>query len=120
MSDLSDSENLYYRLSHELLALESEMKRLDLWQAATPHPTVLSSTEPFCIDTLTLPQWLQFVFVPRMSELIEAHRPLPTSCGIRPLAEETIGREEDDSGRLLRILGTFDRLLTRRSVAAIS
>jgi uncharacterized protein YqcC (DUF446 family) len=118
LRDLSDSENLYYRLSHELLALEDEMRRLELWQAATPHPTVLASTEPFCVDTMTLPQWLQFVFVPRMTALIEGHEPLPTACAIKPLAEETIARQEDDSGKLLGILGTFDQLLTRsRGVA---
>ena len=79
MSDLSESENLYYRLSHELLALQIEMKRLELWQAALPHPTVLASIEPFCVDTLTLPQWLQFVFVPRLTSLIEGGEPLPTA-----------------------------------------
>ena len=120
MSDLSESENLHYRLSHELLALESELKRLELWQAATPHPTVLGSMEPFSIDTLTLPQWLQFVFVPRLTSLIEGGEPLPTACGIKPLAEETIAREEDDSGKLLGILGTLDQLLTRSSAVALS
>lgn len=120
MSDLSESENLYYRLSHELLALESEMRRLALWQAATPHPTVLASTEPFCVDTLTLPQWLQFVFVPRMTALVEGGEPLPTACGIKPLAEETIGCREDDSSELIGILDTLDRLLTRSSGIALS
>ncbi|MEE9255408.1 MAG: YqcC family protein [Pseudomonadales bacterium] len=120
MSELSDSENVYYCLSHELLALKSEMKRLDLWQAAIPHPTVLGSTQPFSIDTLTLPQWLQFIFVPRITALIEANGPLPTACGIKALAEETIGREEDDSGELLGILGTLDQLLTRDSAVALS
>lgn len=120
MSELSESENLHCRLSQELLALESEMKRLDLWQAATPHPTVLASTQPFCIDTLTLPQWLQFVFVPRMTALVEANDPLPTACGIKPLAEDTIGRDEGDSGKLLGILDTLDHLLTDDSGAALS
>ena len=79
---------IYAEVADQLLRLEAEMRRLQLWESEVPSPEALASSEPFCLDTLTFPQWLQFVFLPRMSQLIEMEQPLPGRCGIAPLAEE--------------------------------
>lgn len=105
--------NMIYReVAGQLLLIEAEMRRLDLWSAQPPSAEALASTEPFCVDTLTLPQWLQFVFLPRMRALIEGGRPLPRQCGIAPFAEEYF-RGDDRAGELIRLLGELDGRLQR-------
>ncbi|WGL17534.1 YqcC family protein [Microbulbifer bruguierae] len=81
-------KSIYPDIATLLLELEAELRNLDLWDAESPSAEALASTQPFCVDTLTLPQWLQFVFLPRMSQLVEMEMPLPKECGIAPMAEE--------------------------------
>ncbi len=71
-----------------LIDIESELRQLGLWDRQVPSNSALASSEPFCVDTLTLPQWLQFVFLPTLYRLLEAQEPLPARCGIAPMAEE--------------------------------
>lgn len=103
---------IHAEVAGQLLELEAELRRLDLWQAAPPSPGALASTEPFCVDTLTLPQWLQFVFIPRMAQLVETGKPLPRECGIAPVAEEYF-RERSGGGQLLALLRDIDARLQR-------
>ncbi len=42
-----------------LIDIEAQLRQLNLWDRTPPSKASLASTEPFCIDTLTLPQWLQ-------------------------------------------------------------
>lgn len=99
-------------LADQLLAIEAEMRRLGLWSAEPPAPKALASPEPFCHDRLTLPEWLQHLFLPRMAALVESGGELPRACGIRPLAEHALGRARNDVHGLLRLLGDVDELLT--------
>ncbi|MFC6634887.1 YqcC family protein [Microbulbifer taiwanensis] len=104
---------IYSEVAGQLLQLEAEMRRLDLWQSEAPAPEALASTEPFCVDTLTLPQWLQFVFLPRMHQLIERELPLPQQCGIAPIAEEFFRGGATQAGELLKVLTEIDERLQR-------
>ena len=45
---------------------------LPLWEKVSPSAAALASDEPFCIDTLTFPQWLQFIFLPTLYRMLEA------------------------------------------------
>ncbi len=89
------------------------MRRLSLWAQTPPTASALASRAPFCVDTMSLPQWLQFVFIPNMRLLIEAGAPLPSDCGITAIAEETVARQRNDCACLLRRLRHIDHLLTR-------
>ena len=69
-----------------LMDVEAELRRLWLWDEDPPTAEPLASTQPFAIDYLTLPQWLQFIFLPRMYVLIENEAEMPSRCGIAPRA----------------------------------
>jgi uncharacterized protein YqcC (DUF446 family) len=71
-----------------LIDIEAGLRQLGLWERESPPAEALASEQPFCIDTLTLPQWLQFIFLPRLYLLLEQDATLPDRCGIAPLAEE--------------------------------
>ncbi len=80
--------SIYAEVIALLVELEADLKQLDLWSLESPTAAALASTQPFCVDTLSFPQWLQFVFLPRMYQLVDTRAPLPSQCGIAPMAEE--------------------------------
>jgi len=71
-----------------LIDIEAELRTLGLWDKIPPSAEALASDQPFSIDTLTLPQWLQFIFLPTLYRLLEQGEPLPRRCGIAPMAQE--------------------------------
>lgn len=100
------------RLGELLLDLECAMRRLDLWQPEAPPAAALASTAPFCIDTLELHQWLQFVFLPRMHVMVAEGLELPQACAIAPLATEVYKTQLVYMAPLLRELERVDELLS--------
>ena len=99
-------------LSKLLLQLEEELRRLDYWQAYPPDPALLMSEQPFCVDTLELHQWLQFIFIARLNALIEGNLPLPHGSGILPMAEQVYS-DDIRHRRLLKIIDAIDAELGR-------
>jgi uncharacterized protein YqcC (DUF446 family) len=71
-----------------LQALENELNTVDKWSLRSPDRTQLNSQLPFCYDTLPLEMWLQWIFVPRISALLDANAALPQNCAIAPYAKE--------------------------------
>jgi uncharacterized protein YqcC (DUF446 family) len=74
----------------------------------------LASQEPFCVDTLEFAEWLQWIFLPRMKQLIEAGDELPAVSGILPMAEIVYQERGFETRALLVALGEFDRLISGR------
>ena len=95
-----------------LIDVEAALRGLRLWDEAPPSAEALASTQPFAIDTLTFPQWLQFIFLPTMYELLESGADLPTRCGIAPMAEEYFRSSPMPVGRLVDALEAIDERLS--------
>lgn len=98
-------------VADQLLAIEAELRKLDLWQSSPPPATALASCEPFCIDTLDFTQWIQFILLPRLKEMVETGTELPANSGIAPMAEQALGGMEGVDP-LIERLWELDRLLT--------
>jgi uncharacterized protein YqcC (DUF446 family) len=95
-----------------LIDIEAELRQLALWSRVPPSAAELASTQPFCVDTLTLPQWLQYVFLPTLYRLIEEQAELPNRCGVTPMAEEYFRGSGLATADLLRALERIDSLLS--------
>jgi uncharacterized protein YqcC (DUF446 family) len=95
-----------------LIDIEAQLRQLGLWDAVPPSPEALASEQPFCIDTLTLPQWLQFIFLPTLYRMLEQDQPLPERCGIAPMAEEYFRGTGLASTDLVEALLKVDELLS--------
>jgi uncharacterized protein YqcC (DUF446 family) len=95
-----------------LIDIESELRQLDLWGSLPPSPEALASDQPFCVDTLTLPQWLQFIFLPTLYQLLETDGELPQRCGIAPMAEEYFRGGNLPGQALEQALADIDTLLS--------
>ena len=106
-------KSIYPDIATLLLELEAELRTLGLWDETPPSAEALASTQPFCVDTLTFPQWLQFVFLPRMSHLVEFEQPLPQQCGIAPMAEEYFRGGSQPGAALVAKLTEIDERLVR-------
>lgn len=103
---------------HDLLNhLENELQVLNLWETAAPSDHDLSSSEPFCVDTLSLTQWLQWLLIPRMHALLEGDLPLPNNCNIHPFAIENFKGMPEDCSTLLRVIQQIDQVLSADSSA---
>ena len=72
-----------------LKQLEQQLKNDRQWATKKPGQDMLASVQPFAIDTLTIAQWLQFIFLPKMNALIDQNQPLPTKMKIAPIIEQT-------------------------------
>ncbi|MFT6274377.1 MAG: hypothetical protein ACJAZ0_000466 [Halioglobus sp.] len=103
---------MHTEIAELLLDIESELRQLGLWQKIPPSVTALASTEPFAVDTLTLSQWLQFIFVPTLYSRLERDLELPQRCGITPMAEEYYKGSDLSTAALLATLRQIDDLLT--------
>jgi uncharacterized protein YqcC (DUF446 family) len=48
----------------KLEQIETEMRRIDLWQASPLQAEQYDFRAAFAGDTMSFPQWLQFIFIP--------------------------------------------------------
>ncbi len=109
---MSRSDGLYGEIADLALLLEAEMRRLELWSRERPSDEALASMQPFCIDTLSFPEWLQFIFLERVRIIVQEEAALPANSDIVPLAEEYFRASEENYGDIISLLGRFDRLIT--------
>jgi uncharacterized protein YqcC (DUF446 family) len=107
-----ERESMQTEVAALLIDVEAQLRQLDLWEKIPPPAAALASQQPFCIDTLTLPQWLQFVFLPTMYEMLAQQQALPDRCSITPMAEEFFRGSGRAPGELLEVLLAIDELLS--------
>ncbi len=100
------------RVRQLLNEIEQEMRLLDLWSIEPPEAEALASTEPFCVDTLSLSEWMQWILIPRMRELLNGNLPLPGNCNVHAIAEESFKELTRDCSTLLSLIRQFDESLT--------
>jgi len=105
---------VYVHAASLLIDIEAELRRLNLWQSESPSAEALASTEPFCIDTLSFVQWLQFIFLPRMHALVQVERLPAGRCEIQPLAEQYFADQHLPVTQLIGYIGRLDGLLNGR------
>ena len=102
------------QLSQLLQTLENELRLQGRWDTSAPPPGALRSTQPFAFDTLTFDQWLQWILLPKMHDLLLHQMPLPDNCAIQPMAEEVYDADDSGAARLITIIAEIDSLLTER------
>ncbi len=106
------SEQKQHKLTVLLTNLQNELKYIALWDEQMPEAEALASEEPFCINTLSLPQWLQWIFIPKMNYLLEQKMPLPNFCGVHEVAEEAFAGMATDKDQLLAIIREIDQIIS--------
>jgi uncharacterized protein YqcC (DUF446 family) len=93
----------------KLAEIESEMKRMGLWQSEPLRPEQYEFRQAFAMDTMAFSQWLQFIFVPRVRGIIAAGGQFPSKSQVGAQAV----REFDtlpEADKLMSLLSEFDAL----------
>jgi len=104
---------MHTEVAEVLIDIEAQLRQLGQWHKVRPTTEALASDQPFCVDTLTLPQWLQFIFLPTLYAMLDEGQALPERCGIAPMAEEYFRGTGLRSNELVAALLRIDELLSR-------
>ena len=104
-------------IADQLLLIERALRLQGLWSDQAVPEAALHSTEPFAVDCLQFEGWLQWIFLPRMKNILEMEHPLPSSSGIREMAEMVYAGQSSEMAALLDALGQFDQLILSQSNA---
>ena len=99
------------KIKQILALLEDNLKNSELWSEEEISEEKLSSKVPFCADTLSYPEWLQFVFIRRMQAIVDGEDELPSASGLFPMAQVYFGRDIFRFRELASILLKLDRAL---------
>ena len=103
-------------LAAALQDLEGELRQWGFWSLESPSAEQLASQLPFCADTLAFEQWLQWVLLPKMREIVQSNSGWPRQSEIYDLAMERFGQLHLDSERLAYHIGTFDALIAEQAL----
>jgi len=90
--------------------IEQELRRLEVWQAEPPPPEAFQSTRAFYGDTMSFYQWLQFVLIPRVRNVIATRGHFPPSSQVGAYAVRELDGC-DEASELITLLSSFDRFI---------
>lgn len=99
-------------IADHLLLIEHELRVQGWWSDEPPSEDALASTVPFAVDSMSFEQWLQWIFLARMREILENGFALPQASGILVMAETVYVDRPEESRGLRRLLAEFDQLIS--------
>ncbi len=102
--------NTYTKIAALLIDVEAELRSIGLWSMEKPSEEALASTQPFAVDTLSFPQWVQFIYIERMRFIIAQNLPLPQSSAIAPMSEEYFRTQKLSGYKLTDLFNKIDAL----------
>ncbi|MBP8001571.1 MAG: YqcC family protein [Chloroflexi bacterium] len=100
---------MYQDVQTKLDEIVTEMKLIGLWQDEPLPPDKYNFRAPFALDTMAFNQWLQFIFVPRVTQILSSQGTFPMRSQVGAQAI----REYDsvpEAARLVELLCAFDAL----------
>jgi uncharacterized protein YqcC (DUF446 family) len=80
-----------------IIKLEQSLRDAMLWSSSAPSVEALQSKLPFAIDSMSFEQWLQFVFIPKMTDIVNLETLMPQSIELLPMAEQSLGTADNHS-----------------------
>ena len=99
------------RIADVILEIEATLRTNGKWDTCQPPDSSLASTQPFCIDTLRFEQWLQWIFLPRIKQILEQQESLPTRSSIHEYAEDYFHKNDPHTVSILALIKRFDDLI---------
>jgi len=92
--------------------IEAEMKRINMWRDRPLPPEAYNFHRAFAMDTMPFAHWLQFIFIPRVNQIIVSDEPLPQRSMVGAQAVREFDGD-DEASQLVSMLSAFDRLIER-------
>ncbi|QYK02512.1 YqcC family protein [Shewanella psychrotolerans] len=102
---------LYLFTEKQLALIELELKSLGLWANEPPSVEALADTTPFACESMPFEHWLQSIFIPKMSVIIDQRAPLPSNIALAPMAEH-LWHHRAEMCRLISLINQLDECLS--------
>ena len=96
-------------VEEKITEIENEMKRIGSWQSEPLPEEKHNFHAAFAMDTLAFGQWLQFIFIPRVTSIVEARGEFPPSSSVGAQAIREFDGD-DTAQQLVSLLCEFDAL----------
>jgi uncharacterized protein YqcC (DUF446 family) len=99
-----------YAHAAELAAqIEAEMKAIGCWSEQALPESAYDFRQAFAMDTMAFSQWLQFILIPRVRQIIAAQDEFPSQSMVGVQAVREFDGDAR-AGRLVSLLSEFDGL----------
>jgi len=101
--------DLYQKAAEKIQAIEDELKALGRWQQEALPETAFENMGAFGANKMSFEQWLQFVLVPRVKEIIKEHGEFPSGSMVGTYSIREFDGDPE-VGKLQQLLYEFDAL----------
>ena len=109
MPGTENPQDKYEIVARALAEIIEEMKRIGYWQADPLPVEAYDFRLAFAADTMSFEQWLRFVFVPRVNQIIAEKGDFPSQSQVGTAALKNFDGD-DKASKLVRMLNEFDAL----------
>ena len=99
----------YTAVESKLNEIEAELKRVGFWREEPLPGEAYNFSLAFAMDTMPFAWWLEFVFIPRVREIIAEKGQFPSRSMVGAQAIREYDTDQD-AGELVRLLNEFDDL----------
>ena len=99
----------YIEVETLLQRLETVLREVGLWSTCSPSTEALCSTAPFACDSMPFEQWLQYIFIPKLREMLNSKLTLANNMGLFPMGQECFV-EQRQRIAVLPVLAQIDQL----------
>ena len=106
------ASNIHAQVAQKIAEIEAEMKAIGYWQPDPLPDQAFEFRQAFAMDTMTFPQWLQFVLMPRVADIIERQGDFPTESMVGTQAMREFDGDATAS-RLASLLSEFDVIINK-------
>ena len=97
----------YEEVARRVDAIEAELRRLGWWRDEPLPPEMYNFTQAFAMDTMPFQHWLQFIFIPRVRDIIASEGDFPRSSQVGAQAVREFDGVYEAEG-LISLLSEFD------------
>jgi len=99
----------FHEVQTKFDSIVREMKNSGLWQDQPLAPEQYNFNRAFGMDTMAYSQWLQFIFIPRVAELLRTAGEFPSSSSVGAQAIREFDGCSEAQG-LVTLLCEFDSI----------
>jgi uncharacterized protein YqcC (DUF446 family) len=100
----------YSLIGNKATEIEDELKRINRWESAELPPEKFENMGAFGCNTMTFEQWIQFVLLQRIHQVIEAKSQFPAQSQVGTYAIRNFGGDAD-ADNLVQLLNELDDLI---------
>lgn len=100
---------IYEFAEQAISKIEDELKRLNVWSDEPLAPEKFENMGAFGTHTMAFTQWLQFVLVPRVKDIVAEQGQFPTQSNVAAFAYREFDGQ-DEFQPLCKLLQEFDDL----------